>query len=291
MPPAEVEVTTELVEALIADQCPGLVADRGVTAMSSGWDNFSFRVGDHLVARLPRREVAVALVENEARWVPRVEPGLPLPIPTPVFLGEPGHGYPWPWMLVRRVPGEPVTASTTLDVESAASSLGGFLRALHRPAPGDAPSNPFRGVPLLERDEAVRARIGRLRSVLDTTAVREMWEAALQAPEFDGPALWIHGDLHAANLMAHEGRLTGVVDFGDITGGDPATDLAVAWMLFPDETRAQFLDAYGGPDRPTRERARGWALVFALAFLASSAGHDTMGAMGTVTMQRVLADR
>lgn len=290
MPPAEVEVTTALVEGLIADQCPGL-ADRTVTEISFGWDNFTFRVGGRLVARLPRRQVAVPLVENEARWLPSIGKGLPLAIPTPVFLGGPGRGYPWPWALVRRVPGHPVTGSPELDLESAADTLAGFLRALHRPAPVDAPANPFRGVPLRERDDVVRKRIDMLRSALDAKAVLELWESALRAPELESSPVWIHGDLHPANLMARHRRLTGVIDFGDITGGDPATDLAIAWMIFPQHLRARFFDAYGDPDPPTLERARGWAVVLGLAFLANSADNDTMLAIGRSTMGRLLPDR
>ena len=68
MPPAEVEVSADLVAGLIAEQCPSL-AELRVTPLSFGWDNFSFRVGADLVARLPRRQIAVGLVENEARWL------------------------------------------------------------------------------------------------------------------------------------------------------------------------------------------------------------------------------
>ena len=44
-------------------------------------------------------------------------------------------------------------------------------------------------------------------------------------------AVWIHGDLHPGNLLVRDGRLSGVLDFGDVTAGDPATDLSVGWML------------------------------------------------------------
>lgn len=74
MPAAEVEVTVDLVMGLLADQKPDL-ADLEVRPIGSGWDNFSFRVGEHLVARMPRREAALPLVAHETRWLPTLHRG------------------------------------------------------------------------------------------------------------------------------------------------------------------------------------------------------------------------
>ncbi|MER7151067.1 phosphotransferase [Streptomyces lydicus] len=56
----------------------------------------------------------------------------------------------------------------------------------------------------------------------------------------------LHGDLHPANILVDRGRIRAVIDFGDITSGDPATDLSVAWMLFTAEQRV----ALRGPRVP-----------------------------------------
>lgn len=34
------------------------------------------------------------------------------------------------------------------------------------------------------------------------------------------PPVWLHGDLHTANLLVSEGALPAVIDFGDITSAD-----------------------------------------------------------------------
>jgi aminoglycoside phosphotransferase (APT) family kinase protein len=289
MPAAEVEITASLVESLLRSQRPDF-AHLKVTLLANGWDNVSFRVGEALVARFPRREVATRLIENEATWLPMLAPHLSLAVPVPEFVGEPEEGYPWRWAIVPWIPGSPVGVSTDLDLPRAAESLGHFLRALHRPAPPDAPRNPFRGVPLQTRDPATRERILRLRAVVDTTSVSRVWDVAMDSPEFEGVPVWLHGDLHPNNLLASDGRLTGVIDFGDITSGDPATDLSVAWMLFPPDLAIQFRDSYGATDDGTWQRARGWALSLGTAYLAHSADNPTMGRIGETTLQRVLAE-
>jgi aminoglycoside phosphotransferase (APT) family kinase protein len=65
-----------------------------------------------------------------------------------------------------------------------------------------------------------------------TDVVRRAWDQALAAPT-DVEPTWIHGDLHPRNILVDRGRLSAVIDWGDVTRGDPATDLAAIWMLFP----------------------------------------------------------
>jgi aminoglycoside phosphotransferase (APT) family kinase protein len=287
MPAAELDITPALVRSLLDSQRPDLT-DAEVTLLANGWDNVLFRVGHQLVARLPRRAAAANLIENEARWLPQLGPRLPLSIPVPLFVGEPVDDYPWRWTLVPWIPGNPVGIPDDLDGLKAAQDLGSFLRALHAPAPRDAPKNPFRGIPLAARDDATRERIEILGSMVDGPALLRAWEAGLEVPEFNDEPVWLHGDLHPNNLLAHSGRLTGIIDFGDITSGDPATDLSVAWMLFPPELHPGFLEACGGGETQTWQRARGWALSLATAYLAHSADNPAMARIGSATLDRLL---
>ena len=91
------------------------------------------------------------------------------------------------------------------------------------------------------------------------------WSAALRAPAWQGAPVWIHGDLHGANLLVDGGRLTAVIDFGCLCKGDPAGDLIAAWMCF-----AAGRDAFRAAiavDDATWERGRGWALSIGLIAL------------------------
>ena len=100
--------------------------------------------------------------------------------------------------------------------------------------------------------------------------------------------MWIHGDLHPANIIINGSMLAAVVDFGDLTGGDPATDLLVGYALFNAENRAILRRTAGSPHRiiddAMWERARGWAITHGLAVIANSADNATMHAVGMRTL-------
>jgi aminoglycoside phosphotransferase (APT) family kinase protein len=294
MPAAEVDVTPDLVRRLVAARQPDL-AGLPVTVLANGWDNLICRLGDKLAVRLPRRAVAAELVRHEQRWLPVLAPRLPLAVPVPVRIGEPALGYPWHWSIAAFLPGQVAAICPPADLVETASVLGGFLGALHVPAPADAPANPVRGVPLGSRGDAFAARVMRLGDAIDGAAATRAWQAAVATPGWAGPPLWLHGDLHPANILVSEGRVSGVIDFGDITAGDPATDLAVAWMLLPSECHEAFRAAYGvagspATDAATWARARGWALGLAVAMLSSSADNPLTDGIARKTLAAVLAD-
>ena len=302
MPAAEVEVSADLVRRLLAGQHPDL-ARLPVRFLANGWDNELYRVGDELIARLPRRALGAQILENEQRWLPGLAPGLPRPIPAPERTGVPGCGYPYPWSVVPYLPGVPAAQASSFDPAAAAAAVGGFLGALHVPAPADAPANPFRGVPLAERAGTFAANLAVVTSQashdhVERDAVLRVWVAALATPVHDGPPVWLHGDLHPANILVDDGQVSGVIDFGDITAGDPATDLAVAWMLLPPGCHAGFWSAYhaaggagGRASDALRARASGWALNFAIMFLAHSEDNPVLLDVGRRTLRAVLKDQ
>jgi aminoglycoside phosphotransferase (APT) family kinase protein len=291
MPAADVEVSADLVRRLLAGQHPDL-ACLPVEFLANGWDNELYRVGDGLVARLPRRALGAQIITNEQRWLPGLAPRLPLPIPCPERTGVPACGYPYPWSVVPYLPGVPAAQASSLDPAAAAAAVGGFLGALHVPAPADAPANPFRGVPLAERAGTFAANLALTGGQVDRDAVLRAWVAALTAPGYDGPPVWLHGDLHPANILVNDGQVSGVIDFGDITAGDPASDLSVAWMLLPPSGHAIFWSAYlaagGRADDAVRARARGWALNLAIVFLAHSQDNPVLRQVGRRTLSTVL---
>lgn len=295
-PAAEVAVGVDVVRALLAEQHPDL-ADAPMRLAAEGWDNAVVRIGDDLAARLPRREAAVPLVVHEQRWLPGLAARLPLPVPAPVRVGRPGAGYPWPWSVVPWLPGEVAAVTPPEDGEQAADALGSFLGALHRPAPPDAPENPVRGIPVADRAPTVvrNLTVARAAGVVGLgERFDAVWAAALAAPAWDGPPVWLHGDLHPANVLVHEGRLSAVVDFGDLTSGDPATDLAAAWLLLPADARARFWAAYAATAaHPVTDalvaRAHGWAASLALSISVFSSDDPLMAGVGRRALAAVSA--
>lgn len=286
-PPAEVAVDAALVAALLRAQHPDL-ARLPLSRLDEGWDNVMFRLGEDLVVRLPRREAAAGLISREQEWLPLLAPRLPLPIPAPVRRGGPGEGYPWPWSVVPWIEGE--TADLAPPAESEATGFGRFLAALHLPSPPEAPRNPVRGVPLATRRAMVRARATRVAAVTDviTAKLGYLWEDALAAP-IDEPDCWLHGDLHARNVLVRDGRLAGVIDWSDLAAGDRATDLAAIWGVFDSrDAREAAMAACGATSSATWARARGWAFAFGVMLFDSGlADHPRHAAMGAATLRRL----
>ena len=132
----------------------------------------------------------------------------------------------------------------------------------------------------------------------DLAAVRAVWDDACAAGAWEGPPVWVHGDLHPANVVVADGTLAGVVDFGDLFAGDPATDLAAAWVLLPAGAAARFFASYGRADRATVRRARGQALLKSYFLLLMGqngdrglpGGKPAWGPAGRAALHRVLAD-
>jgi aminoglycoside phosphotransferase (APT) family kinase protein len=261
----EVEVDATLVRRLLAEQLPRWADLPIEPVLSAGTENAIFRLGDDMAVRLPRHPGAAGDAEREHEWLPRIGPRLPLATPVPLAIGTPGQGYPWDWSVARWLPGEVATGERIADPRQAATDLARFVTALRRLDPTGAPPA-GRGRPLATRDASVREAIVALDGTLDTGAVAAAWEAALEAPAWEGPPVWSHGDLYDGNLLAQDGRLTGVIDWAGAGVGDPACDLIVAWSLFAGEARDAFR-AGVEVDDATWARGRGWALSVALIAL------------------------
>ncbi|MEV4534582.1 aminoglycoside phosphotransferase family protein [Asanoa sp. NPDC049518] len=272
-----IDITAELVQGLVRDQHPDL-AGRPVRLGARGWDNQLWRLGDDLAVRLPWATAdADALLRNEHRWLPSLAPRLPLPIPVPQRLGEPSERFPRPWLVTTWLSGTPADLAPVTRAGRAAGDLAAFLTALHRPAPDGAPAGRDRGGPLADRTEGFTSGLAHATEqglIADPDAVRAVWQDAVDAPRWTGPALWLHADLHPANVLTADGSICGVVDFGDLCAGDPAYDLASAWLLLPDDAIDLFYAAYGPTaDDATMRRARGWAVARALSgILIANAG-------------------
>jgi aminoglycoside phosphotransferase (APT) family kinase protein len=289
-PAAELDVSEAIVRHLLIEQHPDLAA-LPLRLVASGWDNVIFRLGDDMAVRLPRRELSAGLITNEQRWLPTIAPNLPLPVPTPLRVGGPSDRYPWSWSVLAWLKG--ISAATLepdeIDHERVAQQLGEFLAALHVPAPADAPINPYRGIALTKRTDHLLAGLAILGDAVDAASVLRVFERARQVRPWTGPPVWLHGDMHPGNVLMSDRQLSAVIDFGDICCGDPASDVAIAWMMFPSHARIAFRRA-GRFDDDTWNRARGWAVALGVAIAAHSSDNPTMRAVAVTAIQQALTD-
>ncbi|KQZ84478.1 hypothetical protein ASD56_11020 [Microbacterium sp. Root166] len=292
-PAAEVRIDEELVRGLVMTQASHVAPDASsvpILKVAEGWDSEVWRLGREWAARLPRRELAAPLVLHEQASLPVIGPRLEatgISVPMPVVRGVPDESFPWAWSVVPWIEG-----SRGIDTPRAARSpwakpLAMALGALHQEAPADHPVNPVRGRPLVTRAAAFEERVQGLvaRGTLsssDAAALTSVWTAGLAVAPWDAPPVWLHGDLHPGNLVAADGELAGIIDFGDVTGGDPAYDLAAAWLTFDSAGRAAFIAATGDRyDAGTWVRAHAWAAAIAVVLLTHSDDNPDYAALGS----------
>lgn len=269
-----IELTPALVAGLLREQHPDL-ADLPLSFGARGWDNQLWRLGDELAVRLPwQTSSADELILKEHTWLPVLSPRLPLPVPVPQRLGNPSAQYRHPWIVTTWVPGTPADQAPASNGREAADALAAFLNALHHPAPDDAPAGRGRGGPLTTVAKGVSRQLDTMpelcKAVAQTSStpipdaeeLRSIWNDAMSAPDWSDSEVWLHGDLHPANVLTADAEICGVVDFGDLCAGDPALDVASAWILLPDlDAIDRFRAACPvAADAPTWRRARGWAI-------------------------------
>src|SRR5712691_10574770 len=221
-----------------------------------------------MVVRLPRILTATGQIERERKWLPRLAPRLPLAVPIPIANGMPAEGYAWHWSIYRWLEGpRPSTASPIRSKPrpswvSSSPHCSGLIPQVGRPLMSTTLSEVclcHAGIPPPEtRSGGCAAHSMPPRSSLHgKRPSMRRWQ---------GGDVWLHGDLHAANLLARHGRLSAVIDFGCMGVGDPACNVMVAWTYLSAETRDTFRAAMPLDDT-TWARGRGWALSFGLIAL------------------------
>lgn len=285
----EVVVDEVLARRLIAGQFAAVEA-ASLELLAEGWDNTVWVADGRWAFRFPRRAVAIPGVQREIDVLPRLAPLLPAPVPRPELVGEPAHGFPWPFFGSPLLPGREAADAGLDDGARArlAVPLARFLRTLHSAATAEA-VDPEGTLPFDANgrtEMAVRApwtkerfaELERLGLWQAPAGVGELLDEALALPA-TGQSAIVHGDLHVRHLLVgDDGALSGVIDWGDLCRSDPAIDLTLLWSFLPAQARDDFLAAYG-PVRPDQLlRARVLAL-FLSAVLALYAHEEGMPAL------------
>lgn len=267
----QVDPTVETVAGLVAAQFPQWRGRRVCALPSHGTVNALFGLGDDIVLRFPLRpslgtDLRDALVREQAT-ARRVAAHVPLSVPEPLGLGEPGDGYAGPWSAYRWIDGEAADSVSVGRPDLFARDLAGFVAAFHGMGTGGRGwDGRSRGGPLAAADDSVRQAFAASVRLTDTARLARVWARCRAAPSHGGPDVWIHADLMPGNLLVRDGRLAAVIDLETTCIGDPAVDLMPAWNLLDPEAREIYRRALGVDDA-TWERGRGWAIVQAIVAL------------------------
>ncbi len=268
--PDELPIDADLLASLVTRERPEWT-DLPVTPVGGGTDNLMFKLGDDLLVRIPRTPGGVASLRNEREWMPRLAPSLPVRIPEPVHAGSPSDLFPLEWSVYRWIEGAPPTTETVTDWAQFGADLAAFVRDLHRidlmGASRAGSLSWYRGGGLREPESWVAPAFAAsgplIGDVIDIDRLERWWREALALPDSPAPPVWLHGDLRPGNVLANDGRLHAVIDFGALSVGAPDAEHATVWDL-PLAARRAYWDALD-LDEPTWLRARGWAIAVAIS--------------------------
>lgn len=288
-----IKIDVPLVQQLINTQYPEWAALTIKPVEFSGWDNRTFHLGNEMLVRMPSDAEYALQVEKEQRWLPKLAPKLPLPIPAPLALGKPSAEYPWHWSIYRWIEGQAAASTPIKNLKDFAADLAQFLTALEKidstGGPLAGPHSFYRGGPLLTYDAETRQALEILKDTIDVNTATEVWETALATTWHNSP-VWVHGDISVGNLLVKDGQLSAVIDFGQLAVGDPACDLAISWTLFKGESREAFRSSLN-LDTGTWARGRAWTLWKALICAAKLTNSNAVEAAQALNIiDEVLAD-
>ena len=285
----EAKLSLEVVKQLLEEQFPDW-SHYGIEPFDhQGTDNVMLKLGEDKIIRLPRSQRSEESLKKECLWLAKIESGLSIEIPHIIGVGCPSEQYPFQWVIVNYLEGSSPSDNNFLDLAQAATDLGHFIKELQRVDTTDAPLC-SRKSPSMSSDKETRQLIPALSDVFDAKEITQLWEAALEIPPWKKDPVWLHGDIHAGNLLVQNGKITGVIDFGMSGVGDPARDLMVGWMLFKEDSRKTFRDGVE-PDEAMWDRARGCALHFGIMAYSYYKNRDPfLAGLAQKTLEEVIKD-
>jgi aminoglycoside 2''-phosphotransferase len=209
---------------------------RSVRPITRGWDSFVLDVNGELIFRFPMRDDVMVYLRREIRLLPLLEPALTTPIPHFRYLGQGNADYPHTFVGYTKLDGVALESEEITGEQLArlAPALARFLSELHRFPTGPAIQAGVEAHTPEQWRERYRARyldlqkrvFPRLDEELRARSA-QLWEGFLEDRTVFAfqPAL-IHCDLNGEHILCdpERGVLTGVIDWGDVTIGDPALD-------------------------------------------------------------------
>lgn len=290
----EIDIHTDQVLALVTDQLPHLAGLDIRRIDGGGTINAIFRVGQAVAVRFPLQHQDPERVRRhlgrEASAADELRGVSPFPVPEPLYVGEPGHGYPLPWSAQSWLGGETATPTSVQNSDGFAEDLAALIAHLRAcPTRGRVFGGDGRGGRLTDHDAWMEECINRSVGLVDTHAMRRMWEKFRVLPHEDCDVM-SHTDLIPGNILTDGGRLAGVLDTGGFQAADPALDLVGAWHLL-DSNRREALRCDLGCSDLQWQRGRAWAFEQAAgAFWYYRRSNPAMAAMGQTTLSRLMTD-
>jgi aminoglycoside phosphotransferase (APT) family kinase protein len=295
MHPGQLAISVPTVRALVDSQFPGWRELPVRQVVTEGTVNAIFRIGDELAARFPLSPQDPARARSgltkEAAAAREISGRSRFPVPEPIALGEPGHGYPQPWSVQTWLNGVTATDEDPGESNGFAADLAEFIAAVRSIDTGGrtfiGEGRRGRGGDLKDHDQWLETCFRESEQFLDVPKLRRLWAQLRELPR-EAPDVMNHGDLTPGNVLVDAGRLAGVLDVGDLGPADPALDLISAWNLLEAGPRQLLRTALGCGDLDW-ERGRAWAFQQAMGLVWYYVeSNPSMSRMGLRTLDRIL---
>ena len=104
--------TLDLARKLIAEQFPECASLPIVDVEKQGHDNRTYRLGDHMLIRMPTAANYALKVPKEHELLPKLAKCLSVNIPAPIKMGKPSADYPYPFSIYKWLPGKSINLLT-----------------------------------------------------------------------------------------------------------------------------------------------------------------------------------
>jgi len=273
--------TPDLASKLIAEQFPEYASLLIVDVEKQGHDNRTYRLGEHMLIRMPTAQDYALKVPKEQELLPQLAKRLSVSIPAPIKMGKPSADYPYPFSIYKWLLGKSINllTLTAQDKEQLAFDMAKFLKELQAITDIEGPEpdqhNWWRGDHVSVYDKGAREQIAELAEIIDTSKALALWDQAC-ATRWNKAPIWIHGDFAIGNILLDGGKLSAVIDFGGAAVGDPACDLVIAWTYLSGKARETFISKMD-MDQDTWLRSRAWALwkaTFELCQITDKRSHE-----------------
>lgn len=256
-----IDIKGSLVRELISSQCALKV--NSIESLGEGYDNSAFLVNDTFVFRFVHREqLSPVCMANEITLLPYLFEHLSFPIPNITMVGHPTASYPFQFAGYKILPGELLTAHQAPLVTSAefARILGTWLSELHTLPVLNTHKNLIQGehdwrLDVAYRTQRVSETVKKYRQYFidagfEPAMLIERMQFFQDLKVAQTKECYVHGDLYAKHILVKKNGLpAGLIDWGDLHIGHPATDFSVGMMIFKETALRCFFDAYVNYDK------------------------------------------
>lgn len=238
-----------------------------IELLAEGWDNYAYLVNNDILFRMPKRYIAVPLIENENRILALLQGKVNLAIPNPTFCGFGNSSYPYPIQGYQKLLGEPAETLNLSEEEriNNIESYAVFVKKIHSIPmktllAHDIEPQVFNRTNAAIMTEQFEIRVKKLTENKHVkfnqdrvTQLINMATKALINPEEN---CLVHGDLYCRHFLFDKSQMSAVIDWGDAGINHYVVDLAALYSFFPKECHESFYGIYGNVEKDIQQYAK-----------------------------------